>query len=703
MTLKITELAARFIEEITAAMNRLEDPEEILEAMLSDCIEATKADSGSIMLLDSTGEYLESRMVRGLSLAGGKLRLKIGEGVTGWVAKEGKARLVVEASAENDYIRLKEDLESELAVPMTARGELIGVLSVDAHRPGAFSKEDADFLGIMANLAAQIFVRLEDNRLLKVRDRFHRVMIEISRVVSHSLKLKEVFREIMQITEKAFRLNRSTLFLHNREEQVLKIAAASGVDEREAVSIQYSPGEGVTGGVFESKKAIFIPSVRQEPGFLNRMKMIPDSGDMGYFCCPIFSGTEVVGVFSTFTHPQSGIDPDSVLEFLEILGSIISQAITIQRLVQEETKVITSENLKLKEELSARYKFGSLIGRSSSMLRLFEKVRIIADSRASVLLTGESGTGKELIASAIHYNSPRRDRPFIKINCAAIPENLLESELFGHRKGAFTGAVGDKKGKFEIADGGTIFLDEIGEMDLNLQSKLLRVLQEREIEPVGGRARQVDIRVIAATNADLEERIAQKQFRSDLFYRLNVINLRIPALQDRREDIVLLVHHFIEKYNAENSKEITGISHGALRMLESHGWPGNVRELENVIERAVVMTQKSILDVEDFTDVTLPFENPEDSVAVGREPTPVPVEEASEPAEATPNFMEVIREDELDSMEGKVYETVISEVERRLIVMALKRFRYTKTRAARFLGINRNTLDKKIKELEIDY
>ncbi|MCB1139816.1 MAG: sigma 54-interacting transcriptional regulator, partial [Leptospiraceae bacterium] len=598
------------------------------------------------------------------------------------------------------------DLQSELAVPMMARGELIGVLSVDARRSGAFTAEDADFLGIMGNLASQIFVRLEDNRLLKIRDRFHQVMMEISRVVSHSLKLQEVFREIMQITEKAFRLHRSTLFLYSSEHDSLTIAAASGIDDREAASIRYAPGEGITGGVFQSKKAIFIPSVKNEPGFLNRMKTVPESGDMGYFCCPIFSGSEVVGVFSTFTHPQTGVDPDSVLEFLEILGSIISQAITIQRLVQEETRVIATENLKLKQELSSRYQFGSLIGRSTAMLRLFEKVRIIADSRASVLLTGESGTGKELIASAIHYNSPRRDRPFIKINCAAIPENLLESELFGHRKGAFTGAVGDKKGKFEIADGGTIFLDEIGEMDLNLQSKLLRVLQEREIEPVGGKTRQVDIRVIAATNADLEDRIVQKQFRADLYYRLNVINLRIPALRDRKEDIVLLVHHFMEKYSKENNKKITGISHDAMRMLEGYEWPGNVRELENVIERAAVMAQRDILDTEDFTDVTLPFSTEAQASTSGVETLESREEQEGggvAPSEDRGALAAVVSEDELDDMEGRVYETVISEVERRLIIMALKKFRYTKTRAARFLGINRNTLDKKIKELEIDY
>ncbi|HMW60955.1 MAG TPA: sigma-54 dependent transcriptional regulator, partial [Leptospiraceae bacterium] len=325
---------------------------------------------------------------------------------------------------------------------------------------------------------------------------------------------------------------------------------------------------------------------------------------------------------------------------------------------------------------------------------LFEKVRIIADSRASVLLTGESGTGKELIASAVHYNSPRRDQPFVKINCAAIPENLLESELFGHRKGSFTGAIADKKGKFETADGGTIFLDEIGELDLNLQSKLLRVLQEREIEPVGGRTRQVDIRIIAATNADLEAGIADKKFRADLYYRLNVINLKIPALRERKDDILLLVNHFIEKYTKENGKSLTGISHAALKMLEDYEWPGNVRQLENAIERAVVLSQNKILDVDDFADTTLPFSAPPQNAGV-------PAVQAV--AVSSPGALELPDEEQFHHMDGHVYDSVIQEVEKRLILHALKKFKYTKTQAARYLGINRNTLDKKIRELSIDY
>lgn len=694
--------ALNFISDITRAMNSSDDPESVLDQILQACMQASGADSGSIMLLDPTGEHLEIRAQRGLTLDTESFRMPMGQGVTGSVASTGKARLVNDASLEPDYVVIKEGLAAELAVPMLVKNQVIGVLSVDSNTAGAFGDRHVEFLGIMANLAAQIFTHLSDNRLLKIRDRFHRVMIEISRVVSASLRLEDVFREIMTVTEKGFRLHRSTLFLYDRADDKLKIEAAIGVDKDEAKSITYGPGEGVTGQVFLNKKPAFVPSVRKEPDFQNRMQYVVEDDDMGYFCCPIFNGTEVVGVFSTFTRHQSGVEPDSLLEFLEIVASFISQAITIQKLVKDETRVVMFENIQLKRELSSRYQFGSLIGRSASMMRMIEKVRIIADSRASVLLTGESGTGKELIASAIHYNSPRRDGPFVKINCAAIPENLLESELFGHRKGAFTGAVADKKGKFEVADGGTIFLDEIGELDLNLQSKLLRVLQEREIEPIGGRMRNVDIRVIAATNADLEEKIADKSFRADLYYRLNVIHLRIPPLRERKEDILSLVHHFIEKYNKENSKNIQGISPDAVQLLENYEWPGNVRQLENVIERAIVLSQRDVLTAEDFSDSTLPFRGPRESESRTADNGAL---ERVEPSGARGDWPDqnLPPEERMNELEGRVYEVVISEVEKRLILMALRKFRYTKTQAARYLGINRNTLDKKIRELEIDY
>jgi Nif-specific regulatory protein len=325
----------------------------------------------------------------------------------------------------------------------------------------------------------------------------------------------------------------------------------------------------------------------------------------------------------------------------------------------------------------------------------------VADSRASVLITGESGTGKEMIANAIHYNSSRSENPFVKINCAAIPENLLESELFGHKKGSFTGAVTDKKGKFELADTGTIFLDEIGEMDLNLQSKLLRVLQEREIEAIGStKAKKVDVRIIAATNAELEQLVAEKKFRADLFYRLNVVKINTPPLRDRVEDIPLLMNHFLEKYTKDNNKSIKGISREASRLLLKYRWPGNVRELENVIERAVVLAQDEILNEEDFSDILSNMEEMPDNTVEVSHSNHVEAVSGAEPLDLGSGRL---TSGQLDGLDGRAMEIVVSEVESRLIQYAMKKFRYTKTRVAKFLGINRNTLDKKIKELNIEY
>lgn len=689
------------IANVAGAMNRIEEPEEVLEYFLKTCMDVTGADSGSIMLYDEEAQELVARVAIGLNKDAGGMRLRLGEGVTGWVARHMRPRVIDDTRVAEDYVRIRADLLSEVAVPLINSDHLLGVLSLDSMRVGAFSQDDVTLLEIVSNLSATIFVKIADNRMLRLRDRFHRVLLEISRVLPRSLSLQEFFEEVMTITQKAFRIHRSTLFVYDRQEGVLKVVASVGVHTDETLQVTYAPGEGITGTVFQNRQAVFIPSARSEPDFLNRMKVINDNLDLGFFCCPVFSGQDVVGVFSIFTHKHE-VEPNELLEFLQILGSMISQAFAIQSLVEEETRPFVVENIRLRQELSKKYQFGNLIGRSRLMQELFEKIRIIAESRSSVLLTGESGTGKELFASAIHYNSPRKDMPFIKLNCAAIPENLLESELFGHKKGSFTGATSNKKGKFEIADGGTIFLDEIGEMDLALQAKLLRVLQEREIEPVGGRPRKVDIRVIAATNADLEKLIEEKRFRADLFYRLNVIQLTVPPLRERRDDILLLVHHFVARYAKENSKKIEGITPQAIRLLESYDWPGNVRELENMVERAVVLTRSSTIDVDDFAEILSHVQ--ESGTEPGLDLTPArPEPPAAAVVEGGPLGGELLPGANLDDLEGRAYDFVIGEVERRLIQYAMKRTRYTKTKAARYLGINRNTLDKRIRELKIDY
>jgi len=262
---------------------------------------------------------------------------------------------------------------------------------------------------------------------------------------------------------------------------------------------------------------------------------------------------------------------------------------------------LVKENRLLNKALSDRYRFGNIIGKSKPMLNVYDLIRKVSQSRASVLITGPSGTGKELIANAIHYNSPRKDRPFVSINCGALTETLLESELFGHEKGAFTGAISMKKGRFELADGGTLFLDEVGEMPASLQVKLLRVLQEMKFERVGGtRTIKVDVRILSASNRDIKGDVEAGLFREDLFYRLNVIHIEVPSLKERGEDIRLLVNHFIDKYGVDEEKKRIELSPEAWKVLYNYSWPGNIRELENVIERAVVLNSGGVIRPEDL-------------------------------------------------------------------------------------------------------
>jgi two-component system response regulator AtoC len=281
-----------------------------------------------------------------------------------------------------------------------------------------------------------------------------------------------------------------------------------------------------------------------------------------------------------------------------------------------EHQELVEENLSLRQRLEDRYRFENIIAKSSKMQRVIEAIKVVAKSNATVLITGESGTGKELVARAIHSQSHRRSKPFVAVSCAALPESLLESELFGHEKGSFTGAYAQKKGKFEFANGGTLFLDEVGEMSANIQVHLLRVLEEKEFTRVGGNEPiRVDVRVISATNKDLRKAIEKQEFREDLYYRLNVVNIELPPLRERKEDVPLLAEHFLHKFAQENQKEITGFSPEATEFLLDYDWPGNVRELENAIERAIILAKDSLVTVAD-----LPHENmlPARSTVPGR-------------------------------------------------------------------------------------
>jgi len=350
-------------------------------------------------------------------------------------------------------------------------------------------------------------------------------------------------------------------------------------------------------------------------------------------------------------------------DFLEKPISMIRLRELVKKAVEKRRLMV--ENRSLKERLKGKFRFENIIARSRVMLEVFETIRQVAPTRVTVLLTGESGTGKELVANAIHYNSPRAGKPFIKVNCAALPETLLESELFGHEKGAFTGAYQTRIGRFEAADGGTLFLDEIGAMSPALQVKLLRVLQESEFERVGGnRTIRVDIRLIAATNIDLRKAVQEKKFREDLFYRINVVAIHLPPLRERKEDILFLVEHFIKKYAAENERDVDGIEDDALAALMNYDFPGNVRELENIIESAVVMTKTRMITLDSLPPVVRATEASTDRVAI-------PVG------------------------------TTLKNAEKRIIEATLEYAGGNRTEAARILKIGRRTLFRKIKEYGI--
>ena len=519
------------------------------------------------------------------------------------------------------------------------------------------------------------------------------LLAKISQILGSGLDLEELFDRVMTAVADNLDIQRAALVIRGPSDQDLRIVAAIGLSDEEKARGRYEMGEGVTGQVVATGEARFLEDVANEPVFLDRTGGFGSSksnDQTSFLCVPIFSGERIVGAISgakAFVDTQTLTDD---ARLLSIIAGNISQAIRVNELVRMEKDAWLAETHQLRENLRTKYRFDNIIGTSPAMMDVFATIGQVSASRATCLILGETGTGKELIAKAIHYNSPRRDKPFIRINCGALSETLLESELFGHVKGSFTGAVRDKIGRFEAADGGTIFLDEIGTIDTQLQVKLLRVLQEREFERVGDhRTVRVDVRVIAATNLDLQEEVRKGTFREDLYYRLNVVSVYLPPLRNRREDIPLLTDHFLDRYNRENDRQLHKMNRELLSTLMRYPWPGNVRELENAIERAVVLATG-----EEFAEELLPIQI-RMFAQQGRDTG------LADSLESLARKLAEQAIDEYAMREGEIYDLVVGEVERQLIARALQRNSGVKTRSADFLGINRNTLNKKVKDLRI--
>lgn len=423
------------------------------------------------------------------------------------------------------------------------------------------------------------------------------LLLEINQALSRSLTLQEGFTATLQILQNGYRLLSGAILLCDPEAKTLHLAAAVGLPAS-AAQVVYRYSEGVSGRIAETGKPVVVPRVSKEPLFLNRLGSWEGGGraEQSFLGVPITIDYRTLGVLFINLPWVAKRDYESVLTLLLLAASALVQRLHLRQLIEAEQQKLLTENVILKQQLRQENRLQNIIGNSREMREVYEKVAQVAHAATTVLLRGESGTGKELVAQAIHYNSPRSEAPFIRVNCAAIPETLIESEFFGYEKGAFTGAVARKKGRFELADGGTIFLDEVGDLSPMTQVKLLRVLQEHEFERVGGlETLKVDVRIIAATNADLEALMARGVFREDLYYRLNVFAIYLPPLRERKSDILLLADHFMIKYGRQHGKSIQRISTPAIDMLMRYHWPGNVRELENCIERAVLVCEDQVI------------------------------------------------------------------------------------------------------------
>ncbi len=426
-------------------------------------------------------------------------------------------------------------------------------------------------------------------------------LYEITEAIHSSLdpkNLKSSLYKVLDLLSRYLNMNRSSITLLNPETSEIRVEVAHGISESEKDKGRYKLGEGITGRVIKSGRAMAIPHIDTEPLFLDRTgaRSRIDKSKISFICVPIEDGRRVIGALSVDRIFEGSGPLDEDVRLLTVISGLIAHKVALLEKINREKEVLREENLRLRREVNKKYSFANIIGNSHKMQEVFHLITQVAKSNANVLLLGESGTGKELVANAIHYNSLRSNGPLVKVNCAALPANLVEAELFGYEKGAFTGANQQKQGKFEIASGGTIFLDEIGSLALESQGKLLRVLQERELERLGGnRIINVNIRLIAATNKDLAFEVESGVFREDLFYRLNVYPIYLPPLKEREADLLLLADYFLEKYAKEYAKDIRRISTPAIEALIQYHWPGNVRELENCMERAVLLCDDQVI------------------------------------------------------------------------------------------------------------
>lgn len=494
------------------------------------------------------------------------------------------------------------------------------------------------------------------------------MLYRISQILAFGARQRQALAEVLDLLDNGFAMNRGTVTLLSPNGNEINIEVAHNLSPEQSRKVRYRLGEGVTGKVMQTGKPMIVPKVSEEPLFLNRFeRWNVTREEISFICVPISIGRQVIGTISVDKFFDKTARLENVQCVLSIVASMIANDVKARRDAAMQRQKLEGENLRLRHELEGRFRPENIIGNSNAMRNVYHQIHQVAQGDITVLIRGESGTGKELVAQAIHYSSPRANAPFVRLNCAALNENLLASELFGHVKGAFTGAIQSRMGRIEQANNGTLFLDEIGDFSAATQVKLLRVLQEREFESVGSnQTRKTNARIIVATNRDLEKAMDEGAFRRDLYYRINVFPVFLPPLRDRKDDILLLADYFVEQYAKRTNKDVRRISTPAINMMVAYHWPGNVRELENCIERAVVLSSDGVIHSHHLPP-TLQTSDASDTIGVGP-------------------FKEKVR-----------------LFERDLIVDALKRCNGNLTAVAADLKITPRIIQYKVKDLAIDY
>ena len=524
-----------------------------------------------------------------------RLTLSLDRGVNGE-----PRRYVLEEAARPDLTA--QDLQSACAAPLTAPQRTLGTLEIASRHPHAYSQEDA---GLLAAIADEIAVPLDNavshEELREGHDRLA-LLLELTNSLISNLELREVLKTVMASARRVMRSDSAVVALPDADGRHLRAYALDYPGSRDALDgHELIYGEGtVSTHVFHTGKP-WVGSTAE--ALESGLELNPTWFDPGFVVgciLPLASRDRVLGTLGLRRHDETAYTDDEVGFLMQVANQIaiaVDNALAYGEIRSLKDK-LAAERIYLRDEVRTDRNFEDVVGQSAALRRVLRSVETVAPTDSTVLICGETGTGKELIARAIHNLSPRRSKAFVKLNCAAIPTGLLESELFGHEKGAFTGAIAQRIGRFELADGGTIFLDEVGEIPVELQTKLLRVLQEREFERLGsGRTLRTDARLIAATNRDLAALVEEKKFRADLFYRLNVFPVHMPPLRERAEDIPVLVRHFVEHYARRMKRAIETIPSETMEVLTRYAWPGNVRELQNLMERAVILSPGPVLRV----------------------------------------------------------------------------------------------------------